>query len=295
MAGKNNYRRYSGGGMSMGFPPFTHAIKWLVVINAAVYLLWLVLTGMMRPTAAYVAYLFWLRPEAVVHGALWQLVTYSFFHDGIFHILFNMLTLWMFGATLESEWGSRRFVELYFFGAVGAALTTIAVSYLGTVDVFRFLGVGPQFPTIGASGAIYALMVVFAMLHGNQEFMMFPLPFTIRAKYLVGILIFISVVYTLQGSRGQSIAYVAHLGGALFGWIYVRFVPRRGLGLSERYFDLRNSYYRWKRRRAGRKFEVYMNKHERSQYFDEYGNYRGPENPSEREKGNGEHKGPWLQ
>jgi hypothetical protein len=93
---------------------------------------------------------------------------------------------------------------------------------------------------------------------------------------------------TFQGF-GSS---VAQLGGAFFGWVYVRFVPRRGLGLAERYFEWRNSYYRWKRRRAGRKFEVYMRKHDRDQYFDEYGNYRGPENG---EKGNGEHRGPWLQ
>jgi membrane associated rhomboid family serine protease len=275
----------------MGFPPFTHAIKWLVIINAAIYLLWLLLSGVLPGLAGFVAAVFWLRPEAAVHGMIWQLASYSFFHDGIFHILFNMLTLWMFGATLESEWGSRRFVELYFFGAVGAALTTIAVAYLGTLPLFYFLGMGPGTPTIGASGAIYAVMVVFAMLHGNQEFMLFPLPFTIRAKYLVAILIFISLASALQGSRGQSVAYITHLGGAFFGWFYVRFLPRQGLGLSERYFELRNSFYRWKRRRAGRKFEVYMRKHDRSQYFDEYGNYRGPD----REKGNGEHRGPWLQ
>jgi membrane associated rhomboid family serine protease len=285
--------------MSMGFPPFTYAIKWLVIINAAVYLLWLLLRAAMPALAGYVDLFLFLRPVLAVHGYIWQLVTYSFFHDGLFHILFNMLTLWMFGATLESEWGSRKFVELYFFGAVGAALSTITVTYLGIVPVFDFMATDPRIATVGASGAIYAVMVAFATLHGNQEFMMFPLPFTIRAKYLVAILVFISLVGTFQGfgagSRGQSVAYIAHLGGAFFGWFYVRFVPRRGLGISEHYFELRNSYYRWKRRRAGRKFEVYMRKHERSQYFDQYGNYRGPEEQNGREKGNGEHRGPWVQ
>jgi len=274
----------------MGFPPFTHAIKWLVIVNAAIYLLWLILERAMQTTAAYVAYVFWLRPEAVIHGALWQLVTYSFFHYGsLFQILFNMLALWMFGATLESEWGSRRFVELYLFGAIGAALAAVALAYIGGGSTFfQFLGINPETSITSASGAVYAVMVAFAVLHGDQEFMMFPLPFMIRAKYLVAIAVFISLAATFQGF-GSS---VAQLGGAFFGWVYVRFVPRRGLGLAERYFEWRNSYYRWKRRRAGRKFEVYMRKHDRDQYFDEYGNYRGPENG---EKGNGEHRGPWLQ
>jgi membrane associated rhomboid family serine protease len=297
-------RGYSSGGFSMGFPPFTRALKRLMIINAAVYLLMLLIEGVAPGLGRLITDLFWLRPSLVLHGLVWQVVTYAFFHAGLFHVLFNMLGLWMFGATLESEWGSRRFQELYFFGAVGAAVSTIAVAYLGTVPLFYFLGIGPRTATLGASGAIFAVMVAFAMLHGDQQFMMFPLPFTIRAKYLVGIWIFIALAGTFQGfspaGRGQSVAYVAHLGGALCGWIYVRFLPGRGMGFSfsESYFRLRNSYYRWKRRRAGRKFEVYMRKqgHEqgadRSYYFDENGNFRDPKGGGN--KGNGERRGPWV-
>jgi membrane associated rhomboid family serine protease len=154
MGGYRNSRRYSGGGISMGFPPFTPAIKWLIIINAAVYLLGLFVAGALPQVADYVSLFFWLRPVFVMHGFLWQLVTYSFFHAGLFHILFNMLTLWMFGATLESEWGSHRFLELYFFGAIGAAVTTITIAYLGTIPLFFFLGIVPQTATIAASGAI---------------------------------------------------------------------------------------------------------------------------------------------
>src|SRR5581483_1950972 len=93
----------------------------------------------------------------------------------------------------------------------------------------------------------------------------------------------------------SGIAYFAHLGGALFGYLYLKFLPRRGLSYatSEKYFGIRNSYYRWKRRRAARKFEVYMRNHDRADYFDEHGNYRGPETKVP-DKKNGESKSPWV-
>ncbi len=283
--------------MSMGFPPFTRAVKYLVIANAAIYLLQLILGAIAPSTAAYVTAFFALIPVAVTHGYIWQLVTYAFLHAGLFHVLFNMLTLWMFGSQLERGWGYRQFMEFYFYCAISAALVTISVSYLGTVSAFDFLGITPRTITVGASGAIYGLMVAFAVLYGDQEFMLFPLPFMIRAKYLVGILLFISLAGAFQGMgpgrRGESVAYFAHLGGALFGWIYVRFFPRKGIffGSSEKYFSIRNSYYRWKRRRAARKFEVYMKKQDRAEYFDEYGNYRPPEEG----KGNGEtRRPPWV-
>ncbi len=293
------YRNYGGGRgtFTMGFPPFTPAIKWLIIINTAIFLLMLLVGAAARPLAEFTAFYLWLRPIQVTHGFIWQLATYSFFHLGLFHILFNMLTLWMFGATLESEWGTKQFTEFYFFCVVGAALVTTAIAYAGLIPALSFLGISPVTATVGASGGIFGVMLAFAVLHGDQEFMMFPLPFSIRAKYLVAILIFIALAGAFQGlgaGRGESVAYFAHLGGAFFGWVYVRFLPRRGLGFatSERYFGLRNAYYRWKRRRAARKFEVYMRQHKRSDYFDEYGNYRDPDS---RKKGNGEHRGPWMQ
>ena len=297
-----NYRGYGGGRgggfgtMSMGFPPFTRAVKWLVIANAAVYLLMLILGAVAPSLAGFITGVGALVPAYVAHGWIWQLVTYSFLHAGLFHVLFNMLTLWMFGSQMERDWGRHQFLEFYFYCAIAAALVTVGIAYLGTVAAFGFLGIGPLTVTVGASGAIYGLMVAFAVLHGNQEFMLFPLPFMIKAKYLVGILLFISLAGAFQGMgpgrRGQSVAYFAHLGGALFGWIYVRFLPRRGLmsGASEQYFGVRNAYYRWKRRRAARKFEVYMRKHDRGDQIDSYGNSRPPE-----DKVNGEtRRPPWV-
>ncbi|HEV2114944.1 MAG TPA: rhomboid family intramembrane serine protease, partial [Terriglobales bacterium] len=213
--------------MTLGFPPFTRAIKWLVIINGTIFLLYYPLAGFAPSFAAASFRLLELVPAAVTHGALWQLVTYSFLHLGLFHILFNMLTLWMFGAQLETDWGFNQFLEFYFYCVVCAALVTIAVAYIGTVNGVTFLGISPLTPTAGASGGVFGVMVAFAVLYGNQEFMLFPLPFMIRAKYLVGILILIALAGAFEGlgpaHRGQSVAYFAHLGGALFGYLYVKF------------------------------------------------------------------------
>ncbi len=283
------YRGVGTGGFSMGFPPFTGAVKFLVLANAAIFLLRLLLGAAAPLVAAYIDAFGSLTPFLVVHGWIWQLVTYSFLHAGLFHILFNMLTLWMFGAQLEMDWGDKLFYEFYFFCVVGAALTTTAVAYFATIPTFQFLAITPGTPTVGASGGIFGLMIAFAMLHGDQEFMLFPIPILIRAKYLVAIFVFIALAGALSGpaGRGQAVAYFAHLGGALFGWFYIKYLPRRGLGFwsSEHYFGVRNAYYRWKRRRAAKKFQVYMRD------FDEHGNYRGP---AEHNKGDGETRPPWV-
>jgi len=215
---------------------------------------------------------------------------YSFLHAGILHILFNMLWLWWFGATLEMDWGRKRFLEFYFFCVLGAALVTVAVSYTGLG------GITPVTPTVGASGGILGILMAFGLLHGNQEIWLFPIPFSIRAKYFVAGVAFFTLIEAISatGARhGENVAYVAHLGGLLFGFLYVKFLPGRGLaiGASERYFGLRNAYYRWKRRRAARKFEVYMRQHNRTVSFDEHGNYIPPDNP---DKKNGGSKSGWV-
>jgi membrane associated rhomboid family serine protease len=260
------------------------------LINAAVFLVLTLLRAITPSLGFLTSFVLSLIPQWVLHGALWQLVTYSFLHVGLFHILFNMLALWMFGAQLEMDWGQRKFVEFYFFCVVGAALTTIVVSYTGLG------GVTPLTRTVGASGGVLGILMAFGMLYGDQEIMLFPIPLSIRAKYFVAGVVFIELISAINAAgpgRGQNIAYVAHLGGLLFGFLYVRFIPRRGFmfGASERYFGMRNSYYRWKRRRAARKFEVYMRKHNRTVSFDEHGNYIPPEDP---DKKNGGSKSGWI-
>jgi membrane associated rhomboid family serine protease len=272
--------------ISLSLPPFTHWVKRLILTYAGIYLVMAIL-GVAFPAAhLWVTLNLALIPERTVHGMIWQLITYSFLHFQLLHFLFNALALWMFGSQIESDWGSKRFLEFYFFCTVAAALTTVAVSFT------RILGLSPETTTIGASGGIYGLLVAFGVLYGESEIMMFPLPFMIKAKYFIWGIVFLTLVGAIQETGG--VANVAHLGGLLFGYLYLKFLPRKGLlyATSERYFSMRNEYYRWKRRRAAKKFEVYMQKHDRKIEFDEHGNYIPPEDGPR--KGNGGSKSGWV-
>lgn len=276
---------YRGRTMTLNFPPFTPWVKRLIIACAALFVLQVVLQAVAQDAERYLRAYVELVPVLVMHGFVWQLVTYSFLHASLGHLLVNMLTLWMFGSQEEQDWGSKRFLEYYFFCVVGAALVTVGVGYTG------WFGIRPEIPTVGASGGIYGLLIAFGMLYGDREVFLFPFPFMMKAKYLVGIMIFVVVIMTFQPAQG-GVANSAHLGGLLFGYLYLKFLPRKGLffGASERYFSLRNSYYRWKRRRAARKFEVYMSQHDRKVTFDEYGNYV----PPDEEKKNGGSKSGWV-
>jgi membrane associated rhomboid family serine protease len=274
--------------MMLSFPPFTRAVTWLLGINTGIFLL-IALLGVARISVeSFVNFYFGLMPALVVqHGWIWQIFTYSFIHFGFMHWFGNMLGLWMFGAAIEQAWGSRRFLELYFIGVIGAAVTTVAISYA------HVLG-SPVQTTVGASGGVFAILMAFGMLFADNEIMMIPFPFLIKAKYFVGILIVATLALAMMG--GGNVAYVAHLGGLLFGYLYAK----RGLkpamvnvNFSERYYGIRNAYYRWKRRRAAKKFEVYMRQHDRDDvHFDEHGNYIPPDN--EPRKGNGGGKSGWV-
>ncbi|MGP0019889.1 MAG: rhomboid family intramembrane serine protease [Candidatus Sulfotelmatobacter sp.] len=280
--------RRTGEPMTLSLPPFTKAVIWLLGINTGVYLLRLLLSLVpgLDIVDAYIKIYCELTPVDVVHGQIWQLITYSVLHEGLWHLLGNMLGLWMFGSAIESAWGTRRFLELYWVGVVGAAITTVALSYT------HLLG-NPASSTVGASGGVFAVLIAFGMLFGDNEIMMIPFPFLIKAKYFIGILIVVTLALAMSG--GGHVAYVAHLGGLFFGWLYVRRGPKAALvnvGFAERYYGMRNSYYRWKRRRAAKKFEVYMSKHDRQVHFDEHGNYIPPDDDPR--KGNGGGKSGWV-
>jgi membrane associated rhomboid family serine protease len=272
--------------MTLSFPPFTRAVIWLLGINTAVFL---ALSAFGSRAVIQWTYLYLgLVPEMTVfHFAIWQIVTYSFIHVNFWHWFGNMLGIWMFGATFEQSWGMRRFLELFFVGVIGAALTTIVLS-------FAHILITPDTPTVGASGGVFAILMAFGLVFGESEIMMIPFPFLIKAKYFVLILIVVTVALAISG--GGGVAYLAHLGGLLFGYLYVKFAPVRGMSgkfsMSEWFYGLNNSYYRWKRRRAARKFEVYMRQHDRNVHFDEHGNYIPPDDDPR--KGNGGSKSGWV-
>jgi membrane associated rhomboid family serine protease len=272
--------------ITLSLPPFRGWVKRIVIGCAAVYFLQVAGKAIAPQIEGYAEVYLGLVATLTAHGYIWQPVTYSLLHASVWHLLVNMLMLWMFGSQEEIDWGSRRFLEFYLFCVIGAALVTVAVAYA------KLPGLSPLTVTIGASGGIYGLLIAFGMLYGDQEVFLFPIPISLKAKYLVAILIFLVIIATFQPSQG-GVANFAHLGGLFFGFIFVKFFMKKGLtyAFSERYFSLRNSYYRWRRRRAARKFEVYMRQHDRDVKFDDLGNYIPPE---DREKKNGGSKSGWV-
>jgi membrane associated rhomboid family serine protease len=211
-----------------------------------------------------------LEPRAVAHGEIWQLFTYTFIEQGILAILFGMLTLWFTGAILEPSFGPRWLGELYFSSVIGGAIIASAISFT------HILGLRPDVIAAGCWSGIFGLLIAIAMIFGDQEFLLWFLV-RLKAKYMVAIYILIAVAILLK--QADTFNALLQLSGALFGFLYVKFAPRRGFafGLSESYFSVRNNYYRWKRRRAARKFEVYMRKQNREVHFDKDGRYVDPD------------------
>jgi membrane associated rhomboid family serine protease len=256
---------------TMTFPPFSGTTRKLVFANVGVFfaiaVLHLFVPGY---TDVLVGHLV-LQPGAVAHGQIWRLAAYPFIELGILGILFSSLSIWFCGSILESSYGSRFLGELYFTSAIGGAVIASVLSFT------RVLGLSPGASSFGAWAGVYGILVAIAVRMGDLEFMLFPLPINIRAKYMVGIYILIDIAILLKG--GDVFGALLHLSAGFSGYLYVRYAPRRGLafGFSEQFYSMRNAYYRAKRRRAARKFEVYMGKQGRKVQFDDEGRYIDPD------------------
>src|SRR5579859_3172538 len=311
MPPKRQYRPPgSTGGMTLSLPPFTPAVKWLLAINLSIFLV-LRLFDLSDPTAHIVAFtfkFFALQAQTFIHGYVWQLVTYAFIHFDPLNILGVLLSIWFLGSFLESAWGTRRFLTFYLMCAVAGGIGSTALVYALRTPL------GFNMPFTGANGAILGMLAAIGILWADLEFMMIPFPFMIKAKYMVAIAIVVDMVYSF---REGGVVYLGEFGGLIYALLYVKFMmrsPRRqyapgvypGRGLSDRIYEpqpakkpsfiarWRDSYYRWKRRRAARKFEVYMRKHDRQVYFDEHGNYIDPESAEGRRREEDESKKPWI-
>lgn len=236
----------------LGFPDFRGFTRSLVLWNLAAYFLLLILGVASRPAAGELTALLALLPAAVLHGYIWQLLTYSLIHAGILGTAFELLSLWFLGSFLEANHGARWLAEIFFVSVLGAGLAAVAL-YLA-------MPAGAGLVLYGCYGGIFGLLIAFGVLYADMDFMMFPLPMSIKAKYLVGVYMLIALAMLFSAQRAFAFS---QLGGALFGYLYLKMAPRRGFAFAgrESLYGLRNRYYRWKRRRAARKFEVYMRKH----------------------------------
>jgi membrane associated rhomboid family serine protease len=234
---------------SLLFPSFPPGVKWLIAVNCAVYVLQLLFVDSTLLGRSFLNAFNLVPYDVVRRGEIWQLVTYMFLHGSITHILFNMLTLWMFGAGVEQTWGTRRFLQFYFICGTGA----------GVCVVLANLAFGnPLQPVIGASGAIYGVLLAFGMLFPDQEILILLL-FPVKAKYAV--MIFGAIAFFGSFQSGP-VSNLAHLGGMLIGYIYIRtqFSPRRPR-VSSPSFSPSGWWREYKMQRAKKKFQVYMKKH----------------------------------
>jgi membrane associated rhomboid family serine protease len=205
-------------------------------------------------------------PQDFLHGWIWQPLTYSFVQVGLTGTLFALLSLWFLAGFLESFHTREWVLGLYAAAVLGTALGALAI-FFGS----HALGVAlPVIPLTGSFGGIFGMLVAIGILYGETEFMLFPLPISIKAKYLAIVYSLVAIALLFGEMRMYAFAQIA---GALAGWLFVRRMPRRGFGhvFSERWYGMRNGYYRWKRRRAARKFEVYMRSQGRTVRFDGQG------------------------
>lgn len=215
----SNYYRPGFGGFSF-FPP---VIKNLLIINAVVFFLQLLMNNLtIGGVPAWYTLNKWfaLNPTSGVDNnglpfnfQVWQLITYQFMHGGFGHIFFNLLMLWMFGMDVENTWGSRKFLYFYLLCGVVAGLFQLFLNPL--------LG-GGDAVTIGASGAVYGVLVAFAMMFPDRYiFLYFLIP--IKAKYLIVFIIIVYNIHPLFSGESNGVAHLAHLGGALAAFLYILF------------------------------------------------------------------------
>jgi membrane associated rhomboid family serine protease len=224
------------------------AIKTLLIACTAVFVFQTFLQLVFGASVAQAfAVRFGLLPYAVLRGYVWQLGTYIFLHDGLWHLLINLLFLWMFGKDLELTWGKRKFYTYFFVCGVGAAIINVAVK--AALVSFFHIGTFDTGPTIGASGAIFGILLAAAMVFPHQQIWIIPFPVQIPMKIYVLIIGAIEFYFTLT-TPGDGVAHVCHLGGMLVGYLYLR----RG----SFFYNSRNFFSDWKKRRLRKKFDVYV-------------------------------------
>ena len=230
--------RYPSSNVTYAIGPggISPAVKLLLITNVVLFFMNMIVGDAMTLRLG-------LSPQAVFEQmALWQPVTYMFLHStgGIGHILFNMLALWMFGTELERTWGTRFFTKYYFITGIGAAATTMALGWFSDSVYYSI--------TVGASGAIYGLLVAYAIYfpHRTIYYIIFPIP----ARVFVIIAGAIAFLSSMSGPGG-GVAHAAHLGGLVVGYLYLKGLRLRPLD------ELKYRYQRWKMGRARSRFDVY--------------------------------------
>ncbi len=272
----------------MGFPPLRGAVRQIILASVAIYVVILLLLSFKPDAGKALVLLGSLSPEAIAHGWLWQLVTYPFVYVDPLDFVLSLLGIYFLGWAVEERIGKSRFYALFFGCSILAGAAGFALAVVGSGLNLATFARGTAF---GCGAAANAILMVFYLFNRGAPLMLFPIPIQIPAKWIVIFTAAIETAYLLL-SHFALFYFILLLGlGAGYFW-YALFLTRKtSVSISERFYGLRNSYYRWKRRRAARKFEVYMRDHNRTVTFDEHGNYIPPEDA---DKKNGGSKSGWV-
>jgi membrane associated rhomboid family serine protease len=253
------------GSSPLSFPGFRGVTRQLVLVNVVIFFVLLVLSVRAHDTAVTAFRLLRFVPSAFLHGALWQPLTYSFIHIDPLGTALELVSLWFLAGFLEDLHTSAWVMGLYASAVVGTAAAALAIYAMS--GTFSFMA--GEVPLYGCFGGIFGLLVAIGVLYGDMEFLLF-FAIGIKARHLAIIYGLISIAMLFGAQRAYAFA---QLGGAAAGLLWIRLAPRRGVSFafSERVYGLRNRYYRWKRRRAARRFEVYMKSQGRTVRFDGQG------------------------
>ncbi len=224
-----NYRQNEG--FASGFFPRTPiAIKYLLIINIAFFIVQIFSSKILPPHASLERYLGLVPSDFLDKLLIWQPLTYMFLHGGLGHIFINMFVLWMFGSEMERFWGTAKFIKYYFITGIGAALLTIAFTPSSII------------PTIGASGAIYGILLAFGLTFPDRPvYLMLLLP--VKAKHLVIFFVLLEFYFSIFYTAGV-VAHLAHLGGMLFGYLYLKRVWRIQEFIAEIKWKLRRKKFK---------------------------------------------------
>ncbi|MFZ0300954.1 MAG: rhomboid family intramembrane serine protease [Candidatus Sulfotelmatobacter sp.] len=267
----------------MMLPPFRGAVRQIIIASAAIYVVILLLMSFAPAAGSTVLALGVLDPAHIRQGWLWQFVTYAFMYVDPLEFVLSLLGVYFLGAAVQERVGRAAFYGLFFSSVALSGIAGFALSLTGVIA---------RGPAWGSAAAANAILMVFYLFNRDAPLMLFPLPIQIPVKWIVLGIAGLETAYLLLNHF--ALFYCVSLLGLGAGYLWHAAFFSKGISLraSERFYEARNEYYRWRRRRAARKFEVYMRKHDRDVHFDEHGNYIPPDDDPN--KGNGGSKSGWV-
>jgi len=269
-----------------GLPRFQGAVRYIVLLTLGIWVTIILFWAFDKNAVLWLLSVAELDPAPVLHGQIWRLLTFSFLHIDPRHVIFALIGVYFIGSSVEERTGAKAFVELYLFSSIVAGFAACLLALTGHI------GMGAAY---GAGAAVNGVFMVFYLFNRGTSIFLIPFPFQIPVLWVVVVIGGIETAYFILSNF--ALFYLVQLLGLGTGYLWYRFMWRRmnifGF-VGAQLLSFQNSYHRWKRRRAGKKFQVYMKKHNQDakDYFDEYGNFRPPDDKDK--KNGGSTGGGWV-